>query len=61
MSVSEFCRVFGISRKHAYDCVREGKLRAVRIGRAVRIIVPAEWTPEPVQAEQREGTGGRAG
>ena len=60
MAVNEFCRTFKISRKHAYALVREGALHAVRLGRAVRIIVPDEWLPEPVRPEKQEDTGGRA-
>lgn len=38
MTVSEAARVLGISRSSAYECVRRGELRAVRLGR--RLVVP---------------------
>ena len=37
-TVSEAARVLGISRTTAYECVRTGELRAVRLGR--RLVVP---------------------
>lgn len=37
-SVTEAARVLGISRTTAYECVRTGELRAVRLGR--RLVVP---------------------
>ncbi len=37
-SVSEAARVLGISRTTAYECVRTGELRAVRLGR--RLVIP---------------------
>jgi excisionase family DNA binding protein len=40
MSVSEAARVLGISRAHAYDCVRSGELPAIVFGR--RIVVPRQ-------------------
>lgn len=38
MTVGEAARVLGISRSSAYECVRRGELRAVRLGR--RLVVP---------------------
>ena len=38
MTVEEAARVLGISRSSAYECVRRGELRAVRLGR--RLVVP---------------------
>lgn len=38
MTVSEAAMVLGISRSSAYECVRRGELRAVRLGR--RLVVP---------------------
>lgn len=38
LTVSEAARVLGISRTTAYECVRTGQLRAVRLGR--RLVVP---------------------
>lgn len=37
MSVTEAARILGISRAHAYDCVRSGVLPAIVLGR--RIVV----------------------
>lgn len=37
-TVSEAARVLGISRTTAYECVRTGELRAVRLGR--RLVIP---------------------
>ena len=37
-SVNEAARVLGISRTTAYECVRTGELRAVRLGR--RLVIP---------------------
>lgn len=37
-SVTEAAQVLGISRTTAYECVRTGELRAVRLGR--RLVVP---------------------
>lgn len=38
LTVSEAAQVSGISRTTAYECVRTGELRAVRLGR--RLVVP---------------------
>jgi excisionase family DNA binding protein len=38
MTVEEVAAVRGISRTSAYECVRRGELRAVRLGR--RLVVP---------------------
>jgi excisionase family DNA binding protein len=38
MTVEEAAVVLGISRTSAYECVRRGELRAVRLGR--RLVVP---------------------
>ncbi len=38
LSVSEAAAVLGISRTSAYECVRSGELRAIRLGR--RLVVP---------------------
>ncbi len=38
MTVEEAATVLGISRSSAYECVRRGELRAVRLGR--RLVVP---------------------
>lgn len=38
LSVSEAARVLGISRAHAYDCVRTGELPSITLGR--RVVVP---------------------
>lgn len=38
LSVSEAAHVLGISRAHAYDCVRSGELPSITFGH--RIVVP---------------------
>lgn len=38
MTVEEAAAVLGISRTSAYECVRRGELRAVRLGR--RLVIP---------------------
>ena len=38
MTVEEAAVVLGISRTSAYECVRRGELRAIRLGR--RLLVP---------------------
>lgn len=40
LSVSEAARVLGISRAHAYDCVRSGELPSITLGR--RVVVPRQ-------------------
>lgn len=44
ISVSEAAEMLGVSRSTAYECVRTGQLRAVRIGR--RVVVPKEAIAE---------------
>ena len=38
LTVSEAAGILGISRSSAYECVRRGELRAIRLGR--RLVVP---------------------
>lgn len=38
LSVSEAAKVLGISRAHAYDCVRTGEIPSINLGR--RVVVP---------------------
>lgn len=38
MSVAEAAAVLGISRAHAYDCVRSGELGSITLGR--RVVIP---------------------
>ncbi len=52
MTVSEAARVLGISRSSAYECVRRGELRAVRLGR--RLVVPRSAVTELLQGPQVE-------
>jgi excisionase family DNA binding protein len=52
MTVSEAARVLGISRSSAYECVRRGELRAVRLGR--RLVVPRSAVTELLQDPQVE-------
>lgn len=44
LSVSEAARVLGISRAHAYDCVRTGELPSISLGR--RVVVPRQAIEE---------------
>ncbi len=37
-SVSEAAKLLGISRAHAYDCVRSGELPSITLGR--RVVIP---------------------
>ncbi len=50
MTVSEAAGVLGISRSSAYECVRRGELRAVRLGR--RLVVPRSAVTELLQGPQ---------
>ncbi len=43
-SVSEAAGVLGISRAHAYDCVRSGELPSITLGR--RVVVPRQAIEE---------------
>jgi excisionase family DNA binding protein len=52
MTVSEAARVLGISRSSAYECVRRGELRAVRLGR--RLVVPRSAVTELLQGPPGE-------
>lgn len=38
LSVAEAAEVLGISRAHAYDCVRSGELPSINLGR--RVVIP---------------------
>jgi len=44
LSVSEAARILGISRAHAYDCVRSGELPSITLGR--RVVVPRQAIEE---------------
>jgi excisionase family DNA binding protein len=52
MTVSEAAKVLGISRSSAYECVRRGELRAVRLGR--RLVVPRSAVTELLQGPHVE-------
>jgi excisionase family DNA binding protein len=41
MSVTEAARMLGISRTTAYEAVRDGSLRSIRLRR--RIVIPRAW------------------
>ena len=41
ISVTKAARVLGISRTTAYEAVRDGTLRSIRIRR--RIVIPVDW------------------
>ena len=49
MSVPEFARLYRISRRHAYALVQRGVVRAVRLGRSLRVMVPPDWLPNAPQ------------
>ncbi len=62
VTVEEAAQMLGISRSSAYECVRRGELRALRLGR--RLVVPRaalldllepnEWSaPELTEPEHR--------
>lgn len=44
MTVEEAAHMLGISRSSAYECVRRGELRALRLGR--RLVVPRDALEE---------------
>jgi excisionase family DNA binding protein len=44
LSVSEAALILGISRAHAYDCVRSGELPSITLGR--RVVVPRQAIEE---------------
>ena len=44
VSVTKAAQILGISRTTAYEAVRDGSLRAIRIRR--RIVVPLSWLDE---------------
>lgn len=50
MTVEEAAVVLGISRTTAYECVRRGELRAVRLGR--RLVVPRLVVDQLLSGEQ---------
>jgi excisionase family DNA binding protein len=50
MTVEEAAVVLGISRTTAYECVRRGELRAVRLGR--RLVVPRLVVDQLLAGEQ---------
>lgn len=50
MTVEEAAAVLGISRTTAYECVRRGELRAVRLGR--RLVVPRLVVDQLLAGEQ---------
>jgi len=50
MTVEEAAAVLGISRSTAYECVRRGELRAVRLGR--RLVVPRLVVDQLLAGEQ---------
>ena len=48
LTVTEAARLLGVSRTTAYECVRTGQLRAVRLGR--RLVVPRDAIVELLAA-----------
>ena len=54
MSVEEFARTYRISKRHAYALVRRGSVPSIRLGRSIRVMVPASWVPDAVRAGEQE-------
>jgi len=50
MTVEEAAQMLGISRSSAYECVRRGELRALRLGR--RLVVPRDALEELLASSQ---------
>ncbi len=50
MTVEEAAHMLGISRSSAYECVRRGELRALRLGR--RLVVPRDALEELLASSQ---------
>lgn len=55
LTVSEAAVVLGVSRSTAYECVRTGELRAVRLGR--RLVVPRSAITELLAGSDALGVG----
>lgn len=58
MTVEEAAVVLGISRTTAYECVRRGELRALRLGR--RLVVPRMVVDQLLAGEQAPASPSRA-
>jgi len=54
MTVEEAAQMLGISRSSAYECVRRGELRALRLGR--RLVVPRDALEELLASNQEVPT-----
>ncbi len=52
-TVDETARIIGVSRSTAYECVRNGSIKSVRLGR--RILIPA-WAVEQIVAAPNSET-----
>jgi len=52
LSVREAARLLGLGRDSTYQLIREGRLRAVRIGR--RLLIPRTELEDFVQREARQ-------
>ena len=50
MTVEEAAHMLGISRSSAYECVRRGELRALRLGR--RLVVPRDALEQMLGGDQ---------
>lgn len=50
LSVTETAKLLGISRAHAYDCVRSGQIPSITLGR--RVVVPRRAIDELLNGAQ---------
>ena len=50
LSVTETAQLLGISRAHAYDCVRSGQIPSITLGR--RVVVPRRVIDELLTGAQ---------
>ncbi|MEI2654950.1 MAG: helix-turn-helix domain-containing protein [Microthrixaceae bacterium] len=50
LSVTETAQLLGISRAHAYDCVRSGQIPSITLGR--RVVVPRRVIDELLNGAQ---------
>lgn len=53
MSVPKFGEAFGISRGTAYKLVKEGKIRAIRLGK--RLVIPRTVVEELLKKSNESG------
>jgi excisionase family DNA binding protein len=61
LTIAEVAKLLHVSRGHAYDLIAEGKLRSLRVGRAIRVPRTAldafiRQAPEPVEVPTADRT-----